>query len=145
MSAESNKALSRRLLEEAFNAGNIDVVDELVATDFVNHDAALPEPTVGTGRRQGEHQRLPRRRSPTCASRSRSRSPTASRVATRWSAKGTHQGELMGMARDGQAGDGDRDHDRPDRGRPHRRELDELGHARDAAAARRRTGPAATA
>ena len=27
MSAESNKALSRRLLEEAFNAGNIDVID----------------------------------------------------------------------------------------------------------------------
>ena len=29
MSAESNKALSRRLLEEAFNAGNTGVVDEL--------------------------------------------------------------------------------------------------------------------
>ncbi len=47
MSAESNKALTRRLLEEAFNAGNIDVVDELVTTDFVNHDAALPEPMIG--------------------------------------------------------------------------------------------------
>ena len=49
MSAESNKALSRRLLEEAFNAGNIDVIDEIVTTDFVNHDAALPEPMIGPG------------------------------------------------------------------------------------------------
>ena len=58
MSAESNKALSRRLLEEAFNAGNIDVIDELVTADVVNHDAALPEPMIGPDCCQSEHQRL---------------------------------------------------------------------------------------
>ena len=46
MSAET-KGIARRLLEEAFNSGNLDVVDELVAPEFVNHDAALPEPIVG--------------------------------------------------------------------------------------------------
>ena len=46
MSAET-KAIARRLLEEAFNGGNLDVVDELVSPEFVNYDAALPEPTRG--------------------------------------------------------------------------------------------------
>ena len=45
MSAET-KAIARRLLEEAFNGGNLDVVDELVSPEFVNHDAALPEPAI---------------------------------------------------------------------------------------------------
>ena len=138
MSAE-NKALSRRLLEEAFNAGNTDVVDELVATDFVNHDSALPEPTVGQDAAKASIQGY-RAAFPDLRLTIEEQIAGDDLVATRWSAKGTQEGELMGMARDGQAGDCHRDHDRQDRGRPHRRELDELGHARDAAAARRRSG-----
>jgi predicted SnoaL-like aldol condensation-catalyzing enzyme len=38
MSTEENKALARRLIEEAFNAGNLDVADELLAPDHVRHD-----------------------------------------------------------------------------------------------------------
>ena len=45
MSAENK--IARRLLEEAFNSGNLDVVDELLAPEFVEYDAALPEPTTG--------------------------------------------------------------------------------------------------
>ncbi len=37
MSAE-NVAASRRFMEEAFNKGNLGVVDEICAEDFVNHD-----------------------------------------------------------------------------------------------------------
>ncbi len=96
MSAESNKALARRLMEEAFNAGNIDVVDELVAAGFINHDAAAPEPTVGpeaakasiAGYRAGF---------PDLRITIEDQIADGDRVVTRWSAKGTHQGELMGM------------------------------------------------
>ena len=42
MSAEGNKAVIRRLLEEVYNEGNLDVVDELMAPDIFNH-AAVPE------------------------------------------------------------------------------------------------------
>lgn len=42
MSAEANKAVIRRLVEEVYNEGNLDVVDELVAPDVFNHPA-VPE------------------------------------------------------------------------------------------------------
>jgi predicted SnoaL-like aldol condensation-catalyzing enzyme len=38
MSAEANKALVRRLIEEANNGGDIALVDTLVAPDYVWHD-----------------------------------------------------------------------------------------------------------
>ena len=42
MSAEENKAVIRRLVEEVYNDNNLDVLDELVAQDVVNH-SAVPE------------------------------------------------------------------------------------------------------
>jgi steroid delta-isomerase-like uncharacterized protein len=99
MSAE-NKAIARRLLEEAFNSGNLDVVDELVAPEFVNHDAALPQPTTGieatkaniTGYRDAF---------PDLRLTIEQQVAEGEFVTTRWSARGTHQGELMGMAATG--------------------------------------------
>jgi steroid delta-isomerase-like uncharacterized protein len=41
MSVEENKALVRRAVE-AVNTGNLAVADEIIATDFVLHDTALP-------------------------------------------------------------------------------------------------------
>jgi steroid delta-isomerase-like uncharacterized protein len=96
MSAET-KAVARRLLEEAFNSGNLDVVDELVSPEFVNHDAALPEPAVGieaskasiTGYREAF---------PDLRLTIEQQLAEGEYVATRWSARGTHQGDLMGIA-----------------------------------------------
>lgn len=42
MPAEENRAAIRRAYEELWNERNVDVVDELVAEDFLNH-AAPPE------------------------------------------------------------------------------------------------------
>jgi len=97
MSAESNKALSRRLLEEAFNAGNIDVIDELVTTDFVNHDAALPEPMIGPDAAKASINGY-RTAFPDLRITIEEQIADDQGVATRWSAKGTHEGDLMGMA-----------------------------------------------
>lgn len=96
MSAESNKALSRRLLEEAFNAGNLAVIDELVTTDFVNHDAALPEPTVGPDAAKASIGAY-RAGFPDLRITIEDQIAEGNRVVTRWSAKGTNQGEMMGM------------------------------------------------
>jgi steroid delta-isomerase-like uncharacterized protein len=39
VSAEDNKAIIRRLIEEVYNEGNLDVVNELVAPDVFDHGA----------------------------------------------------------------------------------------------------------
>jgi steroid delta-isomerase-like uncharacterized protein len=42
MSIEQNKASLRRMLEEVLNHGNISLIDELVAPDFVEHEELPP-------------------------------------------------------------------------------------------------------
>src|SRR5215213_10159532 len=37
MSAEENKVVLRRLIEEVYNRGNLDIADELLAPDYVDH------------------------------------------------------------------------------------------------------------
>jgi len=39
MSTEENKAIVRRWLEGCYNKGNLAVADELIATNYVNHNA----------------------------------------------------------------------------------------------------------
>jgi hypothetical protein len=36
---EENRRLAQRLLDEVFDAGNFDAIDELVHPNFVNHEA----------------------------------------------------------------------------------------------------------
>lgn len=43
MLANTNKAIVRRLIEEAWNTGNLAVVDELVAPGYTGHDSSYPE------------------------------------------------------------------------------------------------------
>lgn len=50
MPVEQDKALVRRFVEEIFNQGNISVVDELLAPDFVEHEelpAGIPNDREG--------------------------------------------------------------------------------------------------
>ena len=44
MSAEENKAIVRRYVEEVFNQGHIHVIDELFASDYVNHGSIPGNP-----------------------------------------------------------------------------------------------------
>ena len=99
MSAET-KAIARRFLEEAFNSGNLDVVDELVAPEFVNHDAALPEPMIGI---EGAKASIAgyREAFPDLRLTIEEQIAEGELVTTRWSARGTHEGDLMGMAATG--------------------------------------------
>jgi len=50
MSTQDNKALARRLIEEAWNQGNLATVDELMAPGHVGHHSLVPNqsPSITT-------------------------------------------------------------------------------------------------
>lgn len=91
-----NKALARRLVEEAFNEGRLDVTEELVASDFVGHDPSLPEEVRGPA---GVKEVIAGYRAafPDIQITIEDQIADGDLVVTRWRATGTHQGELMGM------------------------------------------------
>ncbi len=97
MSAEENKALARRVIEEMFNKGNLDVADELLAPDYVDHDPAMPEDIHGP---EGFKQYVSGYRSAFSDLHIEIEEQIAEGdlVATRWTGTGTHDGELAGIA-----------------------------------------------
>ena len=94
--SEENKALVRRVIEELFNKGNLDLADELIAPDYVDHDTGLPEDVRGP---EGFKQFVSLYRSafPDLHVEILEQVAEGDRVATRWVATGTHRGELMGI------------------------------------------------
>ena len=95
--SEENKTLSRRVLEEVFNAGNLEVVDEIISEDFVHHDPAMPE--EGHGRESvKESASMYRSAFPDIHMEVEDQIAEGDRVATRWTGTGTHEGDLMGIS-----------------------------------------------
>jgi steroid delta-isomerase-like uncharacterized protein len=97
MSTEENKVLSRRVIEELFNAGNLDVADELIAQDHVHHDPAMPEEGHGIEDFK-QFAALYRSAFPDVHIEIEDQIAEGDKVTSRWVAQGTHEGELMGIA-----------------------------------------------
>ena len=97
MSAEENKALTRRVMEEMFNKGNLDAADELLAPDFVDHDPAMPEDVRGP---EGFKEYVGAFRSAFSDLHIRIEDQIAEgdKVVQRWTGTGTHDGDSMGIA-----------------------------------------------
>ena len=97
MSAEENKRVARRIVEEAFTQGRLEVIDELVADEFVNHDSAAP-PDLPPGR-EGlkELVRFYQRAFPDAQVTVEDQIAEGDRVVTRYTARGTHQGDFAGL------------------------------------------------
>ena len=95
MSAE-NKKIARRIAEEVFSKGKLDVLDELVADDYVGYDIANPEPMRG---REGVIEQVNTYRSAFSDLKLTVHDQIAEgdRVVTRWRGTGTHTGDLMGI------------------------------------------------
>jgi steroid delta-isomerase-like uncharacterized protein len=91
------KTISRRVVEEGFGQGKIDVLDELIAEDIVNHDETVP-PEIPSGREgikvlaQGYKTAFP-----DMVVTVEDQIAESDAVVTRWTARGTHQGDLMGI------------------------------------------------
>jgi steroid delta-isomerase-like uncharacterized protein len=94
MSAE-NKALIRRVYEEAWNKGNLAILDEVVSPDYVDH--SLP-PGLPPGK-EGIKQLIAMYQAafPDTVMTVEDQIAEGDKVVTRWSARGTHKGELMGV------------------------------------------------
>lgn len=99
MSAE-NKAIARRFFLESFNEGNLGIIDELAAPDIVSHDSALPEPLVGTDATKASVTAY-RDAFPDLQITIEEQVAEGDMVVTRWTARGTHQGDLLGIAATG--------------------------------------------
>ena len=94
--SEENKEKARRLLEEAFNEGNFGVVDEIVSPEYVLHDPALPEEIRGPEGVKGFVQ-MYRSAFPDTHITVEDQIAEGDDVVTRWTGRGTHQGELLGV------------------------------------------------
>ena len=99
MSVEENKALARRYFEEVFNQWNLDSVEELLSSDYVQHDPVRPEPMD----REHLKQTYPLFRS---ALRDlhfavEDLIGDGDKVVARYTFRGTHQGDFQGAAPSG--------------------------------------------
>lgn len=100
MAAEQNTALARRLIDEAWNEGNLDVVDEIVAAEYVHHDPSTAD--VGTGPDRFKRLiDLQRRAFPDLHITLEDQIAAEDKVVDRWTGSGTHTGEFMGVAATG--------------------------------------------
>src|ERR671937_2736315 len=92
----SNKDIVRRANEEPWG-GDYSVVDELFAENYVGHDPAMPEDTIG---RQGIKDFLDQYRAayPDGRVTIEQQFEDGDYVISKWVGQGTHQGELMGVA-----------------------------------------------
>jgi steroid delta-isomerase-like uncharacterized protein len=95
MSTEDNKALVRRVMEEAMNNGNLASADQLVATDYVYRAPGSPELRGPEGLKQNVM--LYRNAFPNVHLAIDEMTAEDDRVVVCWTASGTHQGALMGI------------------------------------------------
>ena len=96
MSSEQNKAIVRRLLEEPWK-GDLRVIDELVDRKYVGYDPSIPEPLRGP---EGFKENISTYRAAYSDARITVDDQIAEgdKVATHWTGRDKHDGDLMGIA-----------------------------------------------
>lgn len=95
MSTEANKATVRRYLEEAWNKGNVGIIDELMANDYARYMSGTASPLD----REWQKQRISafRKGLPDLHLSIEDMIAEGDRVVFRITIRGTHQGPLMGV------------------------------------------------
>jgi steroid delta-isomerase-like uncharacterized protein len=94
--SETNKALTRRWFEDLFNEGNLSVADELLAQNHVVHDPVFTDLPTGP---EADKQivNIYHGAFPDANITIEDQIAEGDKVATRWTGRGTHQGEFMGV------------------------------------------------
>lgn len=96
MTIEDNKAVYQRFLEEVFNQGRLELVDELLAPDYVFHDAPPGMPAGPEAIRQVVT--MFRTAFPDLHIDIEAMVAEGDTVVVRATTRGTHQGPLLGVA-----------------------------------------------
>ena len=91
---EENKALARRAFEEVWNQGNLDVVDEIFSIDFVEHRSG---PDIHGPEGVKQLATMYSIAFPDLKYTIEDQIAEGDKVVCRWTATGTHKGELMGI------------------------------------------------
>jgi steroid delta-isomerase-like uncharacterized protein len=95
MTAETNKAIIRRIVEEIQNGGNLALIDELLAPNFVNH---TPAPGLSPDREGIKHLfSMFRAAFPDGSMTIEDMIAEEEKVVTRKTYRGTHLGEFLGI------------------------------------------------
>lgn len=93
----SSSAIARRFFDEVFSKGKLDLVDELFAPDYVGHPSGPEQATRGPSGVK-EYVAGLRTAVSDLSVRVEDQVTEGDKVVTRWSARGTHDGDLMGIA-----------------------------------------------
>ena len=96
MSTEDNKALAHRIYNEAINDGNLDVFDELVAEDAVEHEEFPGMPNRGPAAPKAFFTMFSAA-FPDLNMTVNDMIAEGDKVVARATVSGTHEGEFMGM------------------------------------------------
>ena len=94
--SQENEAVVRRMVDEVWNGGRVEAIEELVSPEYVRHDPALPQVAHGPSG-LADNVRLYRDAFPDLNLEIEELVSTDGTVTMRWRAAGTHRGELMGV------------------------------------------------
>jgi steroid delta-isomerase-like uncharacterized protein len=96
-----NKTLVRRWLDEVFTRGDLDEADKLFTPNYALHDPSFPHDVHGT---EGIERYVAAYRSafPDLTITIEDQLAEADKVVTRWTLRGTHSGEFLGLAPTGE-------------------------------------------
>lgn len=95
--SEQNKAVIRRLVEQVWNRRALDVADELFAPEAIVYESGVPLPGVGSAVIK-EAMRATWAAFPDITTTVDDMIAAEDKVVVRWSAVGTHQGAMQGIA-----------------------------------------------
>jgi steroid delta-isomerase-like uncharacterized protein len=99
MSIDDNKAIIRRWFEET-DKGNLDIIEELCAPDYIDHAPPLPGMPAGNAGVREANQRL-RAAFPDTVHFVEDQIAEGDKVVTRLRARGTFAGEILGIPPNG--------------------------------------------
>lgn len=99
--SEQNKAIVRRALEEVYSRGDLDLVDDLVAEDFVAHSSG---PDLRGREAIKQYVRSLREAFPDLHMTIDDQVAEGDKVVTRWTATGTHLGPYQKVPPTGRRG-----------------------------------------
>lgn len=92
--SDQNKAIVSRAWDECFNKGNLDILDELIAADYVWHG-----PGQDVSGQEGIKQLtgMMRQAFPDLEFAIESQTAEGDKMASRWTMRGTHKGDFFGV------------------------------------------------